>query len=369
MNIPSPGAPSPAPCRLPWRRRLVFAGAVLLAALTCALTFGEWYCRSLPLDPRGWYELTRDPVLFYRLAAGVSGVDGGNVRTQTAQRLRGPLTFSALPPEGAHRVLWIGDSACFGHGVADEETAAMVLPAVARANGVVVESINLGVVGYNVRQAREVLTQRGEEFRGAKAIVYFRHLNDIVNAPWTGVAPHIPSSLFWSYERPAPVVAQWAKRSALVTRLAHTQAGHRLWRWLAPAPPDTDSEPEGRSPAGLRSVRPLHAQYVALYTDGGRFAGQFRDELNTMAITARERGAALIVVYWPTEDLLQTSASERVIEALAPWCATSGATLIDMTAEFVAAGHKAYADATHPGETGHRLIAERVWSEVAPRCR
>ena len=338
------------------RRKFLFTGCVCGVVALLGLVLAELYIRCcIPLDESGWYELVDDPILFYRFTAEKEGEDLGKRRTQTAQRLRGPFTYSEQPAPGVHRLLWLGDSACFATGVADEETAAYRLYELATAAGVSLESINLAVVGYNVRQVREVLARRSAEFQGVSTVVYYHHENDIVNAPWVALAPHLPSKLYRDYDPPQAAWKKVLKRSALVHRLARTQWFAR--QHAVPAASFDPSEP------------PPMAYYTrlcaSLYTDGHAMGRQFRDELYAMADLVEPIGARFILVYWPTQTIRGHDELDRVRSVMRNWCAARNIHLLDVTDAFLAGDARdLYLDPIHPSPDGQRIIAEAVWAAL-----
>lgn len=270
------------------RQRIALACGTTVFVATLLLLAGEaWVRWCFPIDDSDWYELNDDPVLYYRLAADRTGEDHGARRTQSAQRLRGLKPYATNPPFGIDRVLWIGDSACFGHGVADEQTAPFEFSRQARAAGVESESINLGVVGYNVRQVREVLTQRSVEFRGASTVVYLHHENDIINVPWTAVAAHMPSRLFWDYEPPQPLYRMLLKRSALVRRLWNSTTVVGL---LGPGEGNEFDPDLAAKLLGDRTIEapihPLTRRCASLYDPNDTLGSQFRNDLPAWRNTA-----------------------------------------------------------------------------------
>lgn len=298
------------------------------------------------------YELTGDPILFYRLTGPLYCLDAGAPRTQTEQRVRGLSIKSRECPPATSRVAWVGDSACFGCAVGDEETAPHLFQTMPSEVGTRWESINFGVPGYNVRQVREVVKQRCPEFRGLSAVVYYHHLNDIVNAPWAELAPFLPSDLYWKYERPGNTLVRWLKRSALVRSLGHTRLAATL---LRPQRGERDSN------IGSTAIGGFTAQCVSLYANDTRHGVQFRDDLNAMADDARRQGADLVMVYFPIRELLGHALSDQIVSVLEKWCAAKGILFVDVSAEFLAANDDdLYVDDTHPGLTGQRIVARSV---------
>lgn len=352
--------------RLTRGRKLLFTAGVLGVAVVACLLGAEYLTRALiPIE--AYYELTGDPILFYRLAGGIDCLDAGRPRAQTEQHIRGKTVFALHPPRQTRRVAWVGDSACFGCGVGDAETAPHVLQALASDRGVKLESINFGVPGYNVRQVREVVRKRCPQFRDLTAVVYYHHINDIVNAPWAELAPFVPSGLYWQYERPGNPLVRWLKRSALVRRVGHSEWVGSL---LRPAPSATAPTGDSGTANPPPSVSAFSAQCVSLYDDTNRYGRQFRDDLNAMADDARRQGADFIMVYFPIESLLGHPASERLVKTLSQWCRAAGIPFIDVSNDFLTAGRPVlYADRTHPGPAGQRIVAERVWRILADNVK
>jgi len=323
-----------------------------MAGFSVAELYIRWF---LPIDEEGRYELTDDPILFYRLAVDVSGFDLGARYSQTRQHTRGPLEFTHDPKPGVERILWVGDSACYGVRVADEQTAPYQLQQVANSHGAAVESINLGVVGYNVRQVREVIKQRSKEFSGARAIVYFHHENDIVNATWVALAPHIPSGLH-TFERPQSQWKKLLKRSALIHRLGRTRLVGSL---LGIAPPDLQ---QISNSTGSVAINPFSRLCLSLYNEDDPLGRQFREELFAMADKAEQLGARFYVVFWPTPTVGGHKELEQARRTFQKWCSSRGIEFLDVTDDFLAGTPDGlYSDTSHPGARGHRIVAEAVW--------
>lgn len=96
-----------------------------------------------------------DPDLIYRLrpahAVAWSSPEFTEVSHTNALGLRGPELGAKTP--GARRLLAIGDSFTYGHGVQDDEAYPAVVERLLRARGRDVQVVNAGVPGYNTDQA------------------------------------------------------------------------------------------------------------------------------------------------------------------------------------------------------------------------
>ena len=115
------------------------------------------------------------PDLVYELKPGIDTCFKG-VRVQTnGAGLRAPREYARPKPDGTYRVLLLGDSQTFGHGVEHEETFGQVLERrlqeqlpLAR-----VEVINSGVGGYNLYQEAVYLVHEGLSFEPDLVVILF----------------------------------------------------------------------------------------------------------------------------------------------------------------------------------------------------
>lgn len=99
------------------------------------------------------------PTRLWGMAPGTHG-NGSATATINTLGLRGALP--ELPrPAGRQRVLVLGDSSFFGHGIADDEALAPRLEAALRAAGVDADAVNGGVPGYSTEQTRLLLDEVG----------------------------------------------------------------------------------------------------------------------------------------------------------------------------------------------------------------
>ncbi len=67
-------------------------------------------------------------------------------------------------PESVHRLMLVGDSTFFGHGVDDGDTLADQIPAFLTQYGVKAEVVNLGVPGYSTMQTKLELDEVGWQY-------------------------------------------------------------------------------------------------------------------------------------------------------------------------------------------------------------
>ena len=202
MKRPAPGI-----------RAKVANALVALAGLVVALLLAETGVRffwndapasvaradSLPLQQ------IRDPEILYRLVPGSSGYYNGTEVTVNSLGLR-DREFAIPKPQGAGRILVLGDSMVFGVGLPPEEMLSAQLSRVMRPD----DAINAGVFGYNLAQEISLLRDIGIAYQPRVVLACFVH-NDIEN--WGlgegGAVPEIKSSRF----RPPPADA-WSTRLA-----------------------------------------------------------------------------------------------------------------------------------------------------------
>ncbi len=155
---------SPQPRRLPWANLLLSAGSVLVSLLLLAGL--EGLARLKPLFPVDWmaghvysetygWELRPHSHFEWSLKKGARRIWEHKQVTVNGEGYRGPVA-AAWPAPARLRVLMLGDSITFGHGVGDDETFSAVLSRDPR-----VEAVNLGVPGYGTDQELIRLEREG----------------------------------------------------------------------------------------------------------------------------------------------------------------------------------------------------------------
>ncbi len=129
------------------------------------LLIGEGLARITPRSASGLGPNSGQTLLqghatrIWSLIPGVNS-NGETTATVNAMGLRGAEPQLPRPSE-RQRILIMGDSWFFGHGVKDTETLAHFLEQRLRAEGVDVDVINTAVPGYSVLQGREFLREDG----------------------------------------------------------------------------------------------------------------------------------------------------------------------------------------------------------------
>lgn len=83
----------------------------------------------------------------------------------------------------ALRIATLGDSSTYGFGVPEPSCWSRSLETFLRENGVEVEVLNFGVVGYTIRQGLELYRGRVREYQPDIVIIAFGAVNDSVSVP------------------------------------------------------------------------------------------------------------------------------------------------------------------------------------------
>jgi len=137
---------------------LAIAGAVLLFAEGAARFAGPQIPEWQGAD-QGSVVMGGHPTRLWGMNTGERQV--GSVRAFINDRgLRGRLP--ELPrPEGRHRIMLVGDSTFFGHGIADDETIIARTAALYAEQGLDVDAVNGGIPGYSTDQTRLLMDEVG----------------------------------------------------------------------------------------------------------------------------------------------------------------------------------------------------------------
>lgn len=150
----------------PRRGSLAFrlgASAVVLAGF---LGVAEVASRAIGPEIPAWRALDKPGTLLvghdtrlWGIAPGVAG-NGLGQATVDPIGLRSPIPERPRP-EGVERVLIVGDSSIFGHGVPDDQTLSVHLGTALRERGVDVDTVNGGIPGYSTEQTLALLDEVG----------------------------------------------------------------------------------------------------------------------------------------------------------------------------------------------------------------
>jgi hypothetical protein len=144
-----------------WQRGVLLACSLLVALVGIELGLRTFFPFHFAARAASRYDL--DPELIYRMRAhtNVSWRSDEFVETShtNALGMRGAEIEAKRP--GETRILALGDSFTYGHGVQDAESYPAVLEALLRARGHDVSVLNAGVPGYNTDQSYAYFTHVG----------------------------------------------------------------------------------------------------------------------------------------------------------------------------------------------------------------
>lgn len=265
-------------------------------------------------------------------------VAGMQLRTN-AQGMRG----GSIPPrmDGEVRLLTLGDSSIFGHGVDETEVFSVVAAEQLSAGwGRPVLSFNGAVPGHDSRQSLATL----------------RKLSPVVEPDWVIIGSMWSDVYRSNAARRSPALLM---ARGMLRELALYRGMRRL---LAPA---TQTEVVGwiDDPAALSAVAPD--------------AGPYQQQLTDMARMARSNGGCPLFLMLPAPMDFSSAALPPIVEAhraaMRAVAADVGAPLLDGPAQL--AGQSAwrglFLDQVHPSASGHALLGQalaELLTNPAPKC-
>lgn len=266
------------------------------------------------------------------------------------------------PGTGSIRILAMGDSITFGHGVPFEAVYARQVERLLdeRYPGRRVEVINMGVPGYNIRQHLIALKEKGVRYRPHLVILGFCW-NDIIGneKPLPGEPGFVP-------ERPvedADDDLKWRPQHVIPKSLRDPL---RDWRTLYVTVQRVKVLKERLVP----SNHPYIVHYRALLSKdearlGPAWAATER-RLRELADLTRAHGIDLVVVIFPDgAQLVDRYRSIPYQERVKAMAARADVPVVDLLPEFmraVAEGRRLFLDSSigHPSIEGHALAAREI---------
>lgn len=324
--------------------------AVLFGGLVAGLVGAELAARAelgseLDGELPGWHVEDPDTVVMTGHATRLWGMTPGVKDNAGAQATIGGLGMRgvapAVPrPEERQRVLVLGDSSFFGHGVEDDETLTSQLVRVLAERGIEADAVNAAVPGYSLAQSVLLMDELGWD-----------------TEPTLVVSANLWSDNTWDAFHDEDLLR--SRRLAQGNPLVHSAA----FRWLVGRAVGTEG---GR----LVSVRPSEgwpADKVRRVPPR-----RFGELLDGLVREAAERGvgAALLAptnrFLVDTPDGLGAPAWGVYFEAQRRVAAHHGIPVADMTPPFVAAFEQGtgidtlFSDMMHPRAVGQRLMAEAL---------
>jgi lysophospholipase L1-like esterase len=343
------------------RAILVVVGAV--AALVIGEAAARWLVPSASVSElRGLHEFRPDRGWLYGLRPGAEGrlsETGDALYRINPDGFRGPR-HARPKPEGAIRVVVMGDSIAFGYAVEEASAFPRVLEAqlAALVPQAGIEVVNLGVGGYNAWNEAELLKDVGITYQPDLVLVQFciNDLNDPsmhFDAQTRLLLSTIPDAAF-----PNPSLRRGPRQAR--SRTLAWCAASRLCalardRWLAAHATEFDDA------AKRAAVTPIGAE------DGPEWRWLEARYLE-MASAAERAGAGFAVLAFPYPAQLAERGPDPVQEQLLALGRRHGWTVIDPLPAFRtahAAGTALFADWWHPSASGHRLAAEEVLRVLA----
>jgi lysophospholipase L1-like esterase len=292
------------------------------------------------------------------------GKDSGEVVSADTRRgpLRGPHA-----PDGVLRIVALGDSSTFGGGEAYSNTYCAQLERKLGERGIPAEVIDLGVIGYTVRQGLERWRELGREQHPDIVIAAFGAVNDHLAA--IDVADDLRIQQSRERNDALRVSANWVRdHSRLVHAAARIVEGRQVvaaerreqWfkRWEAQR---------------AKEARLGYADYTGVRRVGLPLFEQTLGELESEVAAS---GARLMLICMPRRNDLETEnpvlveytqlvrryASEHQLD-----CIDAHALFRDRK-RFEAEGVQLYHDNVHPTTAGHQLIAEELCARIAARA-
>lgn len=314
-------------------------GLSLLTALI-VLSVGEGFCRTLwsvgdlQLSPENAH-LRDHPTRLWVQAENldITLPEHGRLETNELGFRDGPV--SVPKPQNQYRILSLGESSTWGHGVRAEETYSAVLQQVLVRAGERVRVINAGIPAYTVQQSAVFLEEEGAGLQPDVILVYHQ-TNDFL--PAHAVDTHNPLVRLTGNDR--EMIERRRPLARLLSALFHSRlylAVRNAMLKLPTSLPQADSVVNG-------PVRVPAEDRVAA--------------LNSMLQSAQSIGAKLVIVQ-PMYAIDHTQDS-----LLRDWSAQNQQTYVEtgsIRTSILPQIQRMYLpDGVHPRPRAHRLIAEQI---------
>ncbi len=234
-------------------------------------------------------------------------------------------------PEGARRVVMLGDSVTLGDQIKPNEAYPQVLEASLRDAGRPIQVMNVGLWGWSTRQERIAYTRLVRPYR-PDAVVLAVCLNDI---------PELQNNL----TRPPVWLTGLFRRSALVRRVVNAQ---------------------GRE---IQSVEQLFTQADAPRVKEAM--ARFFDEVRGLRREVVADGADFAIVVFPFRFQVAAGAPQPTVQRdILSFCAAEKLRCLDLLPVLRPAGEPAFVDYDHLSPSGARLVADTLLaSDLLPTVR
>ena len=325
------------------------AGCWLIAEAAVTLlaqdTLARW-ASPVPRSHSGAPYLPGNPYLLWEMVPGERTELGAKVSVNQ-RGLRG-AEIAAQAPQGVRRVVVVGDSSVYGHGVSDSETFASQLQ---DRLGDQFEVINAGVPGYSTEQSMNLLNLRVWDLSPDLLVIGSlwsdNNFDSFVDAEL--ISEHRAFERRW----PTPI-ARAAEASAVYRfldwhlRISERESAVREVGWML-----------GRAPQGDRRRVPVN---------------DYADNLQQMTDQAAERGAQVVFLGLANHvDLGAPTPGAKAWllyrEVMRDTATRNQAPLVNIPEVFAQTDQSAdalFLDEMHPSAMGHSLIAQALSDTLQP---
>jgi lysophospholipase L1-like esterase len=308
-------------------------------------TLLQWQA-PVPITHTGAPYLPGNPFLLWEMVPGERVEVGANVYVNRLG-FRGTDTTVAKPP-GTRRIVIVGDSSVYGHGVSNEQTFSHLLDADLPAD---IEVINLGAPGYSSAQTLNLLALRGWALKPDLLVI---------GNLWS-------DNNFDSFIDKYLLSDRTAFEHSIAAPISRVFQRSRLYRWLdwhlrlAPRAKEVQKVGWmlGRAPSGVHRRVAIndYADNLQSMVDSATSQGAdvaFLALANTVDLGAETDGA----IAWPLYR-----------EVMADTASRNGAPYIDVLPQFQGSDvewRTLFLDEMHPSTRGHKLIAELLAEKLDP---
>jgi lysophospholipase L1-like esterase len=328
---------------------MIAAGCWLLGEAAVTLlatdTLVKW-SSPVPRSLGGAPYLPGNPYLLWEMVPGERTEIGAKVRVND-QGLRG-AGIAPARPEGLRRIIVVGDSTVYGHGV---EEASTFVARLDEELGPGVEVINGGVPGYSSEQTLNLLAMRLWDLDPDLLIIASLWSDNNFDS-------FVDRELISSH---SAFQGRW---STPLVRLAEHSAIYRFLDWHLRVADREEAVREvgwmlGRAPQGDRRRVPVndYAHNLQRMVDEASWRGidvAFLGLANQVDLGKETPGARAWTLYR---------------EVMADTATRNQAPLIDVASTFTESGLPAeelFIDEMHPSPAGHALIAEALQEALSP---
>ncbi len=280
--------------------------------------------------------LAGHPTRLWGLSPGVQ-LNAGEDATIGPHGLRGDPP--QLPrPEGSERVLVLGDSSFFGHGLPDGETLAVHLASALGRRGVTLDTVNAGVPGYSLAQSTLLMDELGWSLEPSLVVV-----------------ANLWSDNTWDAFADEDLLA--TRSAALRNPLVHSAAFRLLATMLAGGGGDRTVMVRHRDSWPTDTVRRVPPRRYGELLDGLVREAASRD-VGVALLSPTHRDLVAPETDAPSPSAIYRTIQRRVADH-------HGLPLADMTPPFqgVAAAHgtgQLFVDDLHPSGAGQRIMADTL---------